>query len=111
MKRLNFYPFYEDYLRSREKTTTLRLNNRASLREGEEVIISVGWEEDKAIDLHAGIIRKVYPRRVKDLNETDLEGESPDCRSPETAKLVLSCIYKTVLNGSDEIWVVKFDHR
>ncbi len=39
MKRLNFFPFYESYLRSREKTTTLRLNNRASLKGGEEVMI------------------------------------------------------------------------
>ena len=104
MKRVNFYPFYEDYLRSREKTTTFRLNNRASFKECEEVVISAGWEEDKAIDLHAGIISKVYRRRIKDLNETDFEGESPDCRSVEAAKLVLSCIYRTVLSDSDEVW-------
>ena len=110
MKHLNFFPFYEDYLRSREKTTTVRLNTRASFKEGEEVIISVGWEEDKAIDLHAGTIRKVYPRRIRDLNKTDFEGESPDCKSPETARLVLSCIYRTVLSDNDEVWVVKFDH-
>jgi hypothetical protein len=56
MKRLNFYPYYEPYLRSREKATTLRLRKPPALEEGDEVILSVGWDENEAIDLHGGKI-------------------------------------------------------
>jgi len=110
MKLLNFYPFYEDYLRSYEKTTTMRLSNSASFKEGDEIMISIGWTEDKAINLHLAIIKQVYRRRICDLEKRDFEGESPDCKSQEAARLVLSCVYKTVLNKDDEIWVVKFEH-
>jgi hypothetical protein len=111
MKQLNFYPFYEEYLRSRKKTTTFRLTSHAHFKGGEDVMLSIGWAEDKAIDLHPGRIREVYRRRIKDLNELDFEGESPDCKSPEAAKLVLSCIYKTVVRDDDEVWIVKFEHK
>lgn len=111
MKRLNFYPFYEEYLRSRKKTTTIRLTNYGCFKEGDDVILSTGWEESSAIDLHPGRIREVYRRRIKDLNEFDFEGESPDCKSPEATKLALSCIYRTVVSDDDEVWVVKFDHK
>jgi hypothetical protein len=110
MKRLNFYPYYEELLSSRTKTTTFRLSNRASFEEGEEVMLSMGWEEDSAIELHPVRIRKVYTRRIRDLNESDFEGESPDCKSPEATRLVLSCVYRTIVNLDDEIWIVKFDY-
>ena len=108
---VNFYPFYEELLRSGKKTTTFRLANRASLKEGDEVMLTIGWDENKAMDLHLARISDVYRRRIRDLNELDFEGESPDCQSPEAARLVLSCIYKTVLNTDDEVWIVKFDHK
>jgi hypothetical protein len=111
MKQLNFYPFYEEYLRSRKKTTTFRLTSIPSFKEGDDVMISVGWEENKAINLHPGRIKKVYRRLIRDLNELDFEGESPDCKSREATKLVLSCIYKSVVRDDDEVWVVKFEHK
>ncbi len=110
MKRLNFYPYYELLLRSREKTTTLRLRNREALEEGDEVMLSVGWDENNAVHLHRGKIRRVYRRRVSQLSQEDLEGESPDCKTPASAQLVLSSIYRTVVGPDDEVWVVKFDH-
>ncbi len=110
MKRLNFYPYYEPYLGSREKATTLRLRKPPALEEGDEVILSVGWDENEAIDLHGGKISKVYRRRIDQLSQEDLEGESPDCNTRAAARLVLSSIYRTVVNPDDEVWVVKFDH-
>lgn len=110
MKRLNFYPYYGEYLRSRTKTTTIRLTNSAVYRKGDEVMLSLGWTEDNTVDLHIVKIREIYRRYIKDLTEIDLEGESPDCKSSEAAKLVLSCIYKAVLSDEDEVWVVKFDY-
>ncbi len=110
MKRLNFYPFYEEYLRSQKKTTTFRLSSFIPFEVGEEVMISIGWTEEEAIDLHPARIRMSYRRRICDLEKKDFEGESPDCKSPEPTRLVLSCIYRTVLKENDEIWVIKFDY-
>ena len=110
-KRLNFYPFYEEYLRSQKKTTTFRLASHPPFKQGDKVMLSIGWEENKAVDLHQALIKEVYRRRIRNLNESDFEGESPDCKSPEATKLVLSCIYKTVLSDMDEVWVLKFDHQ
>lgn len=109
MKRLNFFPYYECLLRSRKKTTTFRLT-RPSFEKGDKVMLSIGWEKDNASDLHLCIIKDLYVRRIGDLNEYDFEGESPDCRSVEATRLVLSCIYRTILKPTDHIWVVKFDH-
>lgn len=110
MKRLNFFPIYEEYLRLKKKTTTLRLGDYASLKEGDDVMLSIGWQEDDAVVLHPGRIRKVYRRRIRDLNDIDFEGESPDCKTPETTRLVLGSIYRIKVRDDDEVWVVKFDH-
>ena len=110
VKRLNFFPYYEELLLKRVKTTTFRLI-RPSLDEGERVMLSIGWEENSAIELHTALIRKIYPRLIGELNELDFDGESPDCKSVEATRLVLGCIYKTKLTLEDQIWVVKFDHN
>jgi len=110
MKRLNFFPYYEDLLRSRKKTTTFRIT-RPSIKQGDRVMISIGWNEENATGLHPGLIKDLYIRRICDLDEYDFEGESPDCKSVEAARLVLSCIYRTILKPSDKIWVVKFNHN
>ena len=110
-KRLNFYPFYEDLLRSRRKTTTFRLSDDAGFSPGDEVVISVGWKETQATDLSTAHIKQVYSRRICDLSETDFEGESPDCRSREATRLVLSCIYRTVVADDAAVWVIKFSYN
>lgn len=96
---------------SRKKTTTFRLGNSNQYKEGDEVMLSIGWKVDEAIDLHPAKINKSYGRRINQLNESDLEGESPDCQTPEATKLVLSSIYRTVLRNEDEIWVLKYEHK
>ena len=53
-------------------------------------------------------VSAVYPKRIESLAEEEFEGESPDCKDPETTALVLSSIYRTVVSTTDEVWVVKF---
>jgi len=43
MKKLNFYPYYESLPRSHTKTTTFRLT-RPPFNEGDEVLLSTGWD-------------------------------------------------------------------
>jgi hypothetical protein len=109
MKTLNFFPYYEPYLRQRQKTTTLRLIG-ADYQPGERVQLTVGWDEQKAKKLHDAIIASVYKKAIRDLTAADFHGESPDCTTPENAALVLSSIYRTCVTADQQIWVVKFTH-
>jgi len=108
--KLNFFPYYENLIRSKIKTTTFRLCNGSRYKEGDEVMLSIGWDEKKAFNLHKARISMVYSRRIRELNDFDFEGESPDCKSQEAAILVLGCIYKIVLTIDDEICIIKFIH-
>lgn len=110
MKRLNFFPIYESILRERRKTTTLRLGNRESLREGDLAELTIGWDTKDATLLHIVRIESVSRRRICELTDEDLAGESPDCSTVEAAAMVVGCVYRTVLRPEDEVTIVKFSH-
>jgi hypothetical protein len=107
-KTLNFFPYYQKFLESGEKTTTLRLSNKEMLQVGDKVAITVGWEPDDAKLLHEVIITSVQRKSVSDLTLDDLLGESPDCQTPESAQLVLGCVYRRVVSKNDQVWIVRF---
>jgi len=109
MKRLNFFPYYEELLGSRAKTTTLRLHP-PGIEPGEEVMLTVGWDEPGAAELHTARVESVFTRRLGDLTDEDLAGESPDCLTSASALYVLSCIYRQILSEERIVWVVKFSH-
>lgn len=110
MKTLRFFPHYEPYLISATKTTTLRMGNSAHLQAGDEALITVGWESEDQRPLHRAVITSVERKPLGQLTEQDLAGESPDCRSPEAARLVLSGIYRTLIPPSRPVYIVKFRH-
>ena len=110
MKKLNFAPYYQPYLRSMEKTTTLRLGNSTRFNKGEEVMLTVGWGVGHEQELHRARITDVCRKTIGELDEGDLQGESPDCRSVESSKLVLSCVYRTVVSDDQTIYVIRFEH-
>lgn len=91
------------------KTTTLRLG-KADYLPGDIVNITVGWTETESRVLHKAEILNVYQKAVDELNSVDLEGESPDCLTPEAVPFVLGCIYRRPLSRADSISVVKFKH-
>lgn len=110
MKTLNFFPYYEPYLKSGKKTTTFRVGQPVQLREDSEALLTIGWDEIATTPLHIITIEKIYSRRIIQLDTKDFDGESPDCKTPETALLVLGAIYRKILTAEDVIWVVKFRH-
>lgn len=111
MKRLKFLPFYKRLIQNRDKTTTFRLNQPKELQEGDEVVLTIGWEEENSEDICQAKIEKIYSKKIKELSEFDFKGESPDCKSREATRLVLSNIYKSVLSEEDKIWIIKFDYN
>lgn len=109
MKILNFYPYYEPYLRSGSKTTTIRIH-APDFKKGEIVRLTVGWNEKEVRNLHQVEIVSLYSKCISSLEAADFEGESPDCREPEATALVLSSIYRMNVDDSARVWVVKFKH-
>lgn len=110
MKTLNFFPYYEPYLRAGKKTTTFRVSRPIHFLEGTEVLLTLGWDEKAVTPLHHVTIEKIYAKQICQLDAQDFDGESPDCQSPETSALVLGAIYRKILRLTDQIWVVKFRH-
>jgi hypothetical protein len=107
VRDLNFFPYFEQLLISREKTTTIRLGE-AEYEPGEIVRLTIGWSEPGERLIHEAKITNVYKRALRNLVKEDLEGESPDCQSLEVVSFVIGCIYRTVLSGDDIVTVVKF---
>ena len=111
MKQLNFFPYYEDLLMRRAKTTTFRVPSESnSVSQGERVRITVGWPGGPYKGLYGATVRTVYEKLIHDLNALDFSGESPDCQTPEATALVLSAIYKKVITVDTKVRVVKLEH-
>ena len=107
-KRLNFFPYYADLIRSGAKTTTIRLSNRERFEPGDHVDVTLGWNLDEAGVLRSARIVSVYQKKIAELDREDFAGESPDCQEPYPTALVLGAIYRTVVHTDDLVWVVKF---
>jgi hypothetical protein len=111
MNNLNFYPYYRQLLENRTKTTTLRLPSRHRFSPGETVMLTVGWPDEKQFEeLHTATIETVREKKLADLTENDLAGESPDCLAVNAVPYVLGAIYRAVLKADDPVVVIKFRH-
>lgn len=108
MKTLHFFPHYEPYLRDGSKTLTLRLANRQGLRSGDRVSICVGWEPDQRHSLFPAYIDQVRRLPLCELTEIDLRNESPDCRSVESASLVMSAVYRRLIDPTEFVYAIHF---
>jgi hypothetical protein len=71
-------------------------------------MLTIGWDEQQASNLHRATIRDIYQKQIKELSACDFAGESPDCLTRETTILSLGAIYRKVLSDSEPIWVIKF---
>lgn len=107
-KIINFFPYYIDLLLKGKKNTTIRLYEKKHISVGDVVSITSGWADTDLIELYKAKIISIKIKKVKDLNEKELQGESPDCKSPEAVQYVLGCIYKKVILPDDKIMLIKF---
>jgi len=109
MKILNFYPYYEALLRTRTKSTTIRFGDQTEkYHVGDDVIITVGWNEESVKEVGKAYITSVQRKKVKEIDQTDLNGEGPDFRNVEAAKYVLSAIYRKIVDEADTVTIVKW---
>lgn len=109
MKQLNFAPHYEPYVASGDKRLTVRAGNRQELAPGNAVEVTFGWDKRDAWFYGHGYIREARHCRLGDLSDDDLDGESPDCRTVESLKLVLGNIYQRPFRDEDDVWLIRFE--
>jgi len=109
---LNFYPYYEKLLKDKLKWTTIRLGDqRTKFAVGDLVMLTIGWSENENnLKLYKVQIQEVYYKRIKDLNNDDLDGESPDCTSNKAIPFVISAIYRKVVSDEDYVTVIKWKY-
>jgi len=108
MTTLNFAAPYERWLRDGSKTTTLRLGHRLEPRAGE--IVEVTVDDPDGVPKSVGRARVVQVKYLSlgALTEEDLHGESPDCRSVESAGRVLRAIYDRELDPDEALTLIRF---
>jgi hypothetical protein len=109
LKKLNFFPHYKTLLEKGLKNTSIRLGINNRFEENNIVSITVGWSEDNSEEVGFAKITSVAHKKIKDLSDDDLEGESPDCSNKVAVKYVLSAIYHKVVTEEDNITVIKWE--
>ncbi len=110
--RLNFFPQYEELLSSKTKSATARLGDVSQrFQIGQRVELTVGWDRGSAKAVADGVIRDLLVKKLKDVTDHDLEGESPDCSNRNAMKFVLSSIYRTVVTDNDYVSIIKWRYE
>ncbi len=108
---LNFYPYYEELLITRQKFTTIRLGDRLDrFKLGQEVSITLGWSEEQAIPVSKAVITSVKLKKIKEVADDDLVGESPDCKTRQAIKYVLSAIYRKIATDDDYVTIISWKY-
>ena len=108
MTTLNFAPPYERWLREGSKTTTLRLGHRLKPGVGEIVEVTVGLADGMRKSVGRARIIQVKYLSLAALTDDDLQGESPDCRTVESAGRVLCAIYDRDLDPNEALTLIRF---
>ena len=74
-------------------------------------MLTTGWPDEKRFEeLHPATIESVQEKKIAELTENDLVGESLDCLAVIAVPYVLGAIYRKVLTPDDSVVVIKFRH-
>jgi hypothetical protein len=108
--RLNFYPYYQELLKRRLKTKSIRLGDESrKYKKGKLFTLTCGWTEKEAVALGMARALKVTVAPIKSLKDSDLRGESPDCLNAAAVPYVLSAIYRKVVTDLDQVTVIQWE--
>jgi len=78
---------------------------------GQPVELTVGWDRENAKVVADGVIKHLIVKKLKEITNHDLEGESPDCTSRDSVRFVLSSIYRTVVTDNDYVSIIKWEYE
>ena len=110
MNALNFYStVYHGFLVLRDKSCTIRLGDKtAKYAEGDVVLVTYGDRFKKRKKVFTAVLDRVVKKRIGELTPEDLQGESPDMKTPQDAIDFLGRIYNREIGPSDVVTVVYF---
>lgn len=110
MYAINFYShIYDDQLRHRRKTATVRLGDKShKYQKGEIVWVTIGRKYGPRQKLFTAIIDSVEVKPIDDLSPRDIERENPEFRRVDEVVHLLSQIYNRTVTLQDTVTVVHF---
>ncbi|MFA5801512.1 MAG: ASCH domain-containing protein [Thermoleophilia bacterium] len=110
MYAINFYShFYDDQLRQRRKTATIRLGDKShKYKKGQLVWITIGRKYGPRQKLFTAIIDSVEVKPIDDVSPRDVERENPEFRRVDEVVHLLSQVYNRPVTLQDMVTVVHF---
>jgi hypothetical protein len=110
MYALNFYsPIVADQLRSRRKTATIRLGNKASkYKKGMVVQVLVGTRFGPREKIFDAVIDKVEVKALAELSPREIERDNPEIRRAEDMANFLSQLYNREVTEEETVTVIHF---
>ena len=108
MYALNFYsPIVRDQLRSRRKTATIRLGNKAGkYKKGMVVQVLVGMRFGPREKIFDAVIDKVEVKTLAELSPREIEHDNPEIKRPDEMAMFLSQLYNRDVGESDTVTVI-----
>ena len=110
MYALNFYsPIVADQLRSRRKTATIRLGDKAKkYKKGMVVQVLVGARYGPREKVFDAVIDKVEVKTLGELSPREIEHDNPEIRRTEEMASFLGQLYNRDVGPDDVITVIRF---
>jgi len=110
MYALNFYsPIVADQLRSRRKTATIRLGDKArKYSKGMVVQVLVGLRYGPRQKIFDAVIDKVEVKPLGECSPRDLEKDNPEIRRTEDMAIFLGQLYNREVTEEDTVTIIHF---
>jgi hypothetical protein len=110
MYALNFYsPIVADQLRSRRKTATIRLGNKAGkYKKGMVVQVLVGTRFGPREKIFDAVIDKIEVKALAELSPREIERDNPEIRRAEDMATFLSQLYNREVTEEETVTVIHF---
>src|SRR5918999_6130237 len=110
MYALNFYsPIVRDQLRSRRKTATIRLGNKAGkYKKGMVVQVLVGMRFGPREKVFEAVIDKIEVKTLAELSPREIEHDNPEIKRTDEMVNFLSQLYNREVSENDTVTVIHF---
>jgi hypothetical protein len=110
MYALNFYsPIVRDQLRSRRKTATIRLGNKAGkYKKGMVVQVLVGMRFGPREKVFEAVIDKIEVKTLAELSPREIEHDNPEIKRTDEMVTFLSQLYNREVSEQDTVTVIHF---
>jgi hypothetical protein len=110
MYALNFYsPIVRDQLRSRRKTATIRLGNKAGkYKKGMVVQVLVGMRFGPREKIFEAVIDKIEVKTLAELSPREIEHDNPEIKRTDEMAHFLSQLYNREVSEQDTVTVIHF---